>query len=217
MTETIMFMDFLKCFVAAFGMVFLMELGDKTQLIIIVLSTRNYKPKMLALGAVTGFLVIVAIGGLIASLLSEFIPLNLISLISGIVFIILGAYQGISMLVTYIKERKNKSCEDELEIEIEDKKFLKKSKNSFLVGLLAILSMEIGDKTQIVTIMLASTSSSYFGSLTGSWFALSSLAIIGAFAGSWISKKIPKKIMDIAASTLFVVIGIVIVITSLPL
>ncbi len=213
-----MIVDFFQCFFAAFGLVFLMELGDKTQLVIIVLSTRNFKPKWLALGAVTGFLVIVAIGGVIASLLSEFIPLNVISLISGIGFIVLGAYQGTSMLITYVKERKKKYCEDGEEmVEIEDKKFIKKSKNSFLVGLLAILSMEIGDKTQIATIMLASTASSYLGSLTGSWLALSSLAIIGAFAGSWISKKIPKKVMDIIAVILFVIIGIIIVITSFPL
>jgi putative Ca2+/H+ antiporter (TMEM165/GDT1 family) len=210
--------EFFKCFFAAFGVVFLMELGDKTQLVIIILSTRDFKPKMLALGAVTGFLIIVAIGGLIASLLSELIPLNIISLISGIGFIILGSYQGISLLVTYLNEKKNKYCIDGEEIvEIQEKKFLKNSKNSFLVGFLAILSMEIGDKTQIATIMLASAATSYYGSLLGSWFALSSLAIIGAFAGAWISKKIPKKIMDIAASILFIGIGTVIIITSFPL
>ena len=213
-----MVVEFFRCLFAAFGVVFLMELGDKTQLVIIILSTRNFKPKMLALGAVIGFLVIVAIGGLIASLLSEFIPLNLISLISGIGFILLGAYQGISMLITHIKERKDKYCEQEDEMAvIEDKKFLKQTKNSFIVGFLAILSMEIGDKTQIATIMLASTAPSYFGSLTGSWLALSSLAIIGAFAGSWISKRIPKKLMDITAAILFIGIGIVIVVTSFPL
>ena len=89
--------------------------------------------------------------------------------------------------------------------------------NSFLVGFLAILSMEIGDKTQIATIMLASTAPSYFGSLLGSWVALSSLAIVGVFAGAWISKKIPKKIMDIATFMLFIIIGIGIVVTCFPL
>ncbi len=62
-----MIIDFFTSLFAAFGLVFLMELGDKTQLVIIVLSTRKYKPKMLALGAVTGFLLIVTLGGLIAT------------------------------------------------------------------------------------------------------------------------------------------------------
>ena len=209
-----MIADFFKCFFAAFGMVFLMELGDKTQLIIIILRTRNFKPKMLALGAVTGFLVIVAIGGLIASLLTEIIPINLISLISGIGFILLGLYQGTSILISYLKK---KDAEEEGELDIDKNMLMSKTKSSFLVGFLAIVTMEIGDKTQVATIVLASAAPSYFGSLMGSWFALSSLAIVGAFAGSWISKKIPKKIMDISASILFIVIGIVIVITSFPL
>ncbi len=172
-----MIIDFFTSLFAAFGLVFLMEIGDKTQLVIIVLSTRKYRPKMLALGAVTGFLFIVTLGGLIATLLSEFIPLDLISLISGIGFIVLGLYQGISLLISYIKERKNKYCEEPVDtVHIEEKKILSKSKNSFLVGFLAIFTMELGDKTQIATIMLASTAKSYFGSLIGSWFALSSLA-----------------------------------------
>ncbi len=213
-----MLVNFIKCFFAAFGVVFLMELGDKTQLVIIVLSTRNYKPKLLALGAIAGFLVIVGIGGVIATVLSEFIPLNIISLISGIVFVILGIYQGISMTIEHIKQKRNGYCVENVDtVDIEKKKFIKKSTNSFLVGFLAILSMEIGDKTQIATIILASSATSYFGSLMGSWIALSSLAVIGAFAGSWISTKIPKKVMDIIASVLFFTIGMVIIVTSFPL
>jgi putative Ca2+/H+ antiporter (TMEM165/GDT1 family) len=198
-------LDLLIAFGIAFGFIFINELGDKTQIIILCLAAdKKYSPKKLALGAVSGFAVVVTLGGIIALLLSAFIQMEWISLASGCVFIVLGIVQ----IVKWFKEQKGKHEKDLACDETEAKKFEKRT-NSFLTGFLAIVSMELGDKTQVATILLASTSASFIGTLVGSWAALSVLAVIGALAGQGIAKKVPTHVMEILSSIVFVLIGVI--------
>ena len=199
---------FLTSLFIAYGIIFVAELGDKTQLIVLTLATKGFDKKMLSLGATVGFAVIVFLGGIIAMLLANYIDLNLLSLISGVIFLIIGSIQ----IIKIIKDRKKGVCETNIVSDNEIPKL--KSTNSFLIGLFSIVIMELGDKTQLMTIILASTSASIVGTLLGSWLALSSLAIIGAIAGEYLSKKLSKEKIDIIASALFVVIGILIIVLS---
>ncbi len=48
-------LNFLTALMIAFGFIFINEIGDKTQIIILCLATKaHYSPKKLALGAVSG-------------------------------------------------------------------------------------------------------------------------------------------------------------------
>lgn len=203
-----MVMEWLSAFFIAFGIVFIAELGDKTQLIILTLATKGYKTKWLAFGAVLGFGVIVFLGCIIALLISKYLDLKWISVASGIIFAVLGTFQ----LRKLILDRKKGIGEDPSDEKEEMPKM--QPNNSFLMGFVAIVTMELGDKTQLMTIMLAAQSVSVVGTLLGSWVALSSLAVFGAFAGEWLSKKISKEKVDWIAAILFLIIGIVIIITS---
>nr|MDO8117046.1 TMEM165/GDT1 family protein [Candidatus Sigynarchaeota archaeon] len=151
-----MIMSFFTAFFVAFGLIFIAELGDKTQLVILTLATRGYNVKLLAAGACSGFAIIVFLGGIIAVVLSAFFDLAWIAIASGIAFVIIGLVQ----LYQLWKARTSGGGEtgEEKEPEV-------KARNSFLVGIIAIISMELGDKTQLMTIMLAATSGSLFGTL----------------------------------------------------
>ena len=204
-------LTFLTALAIAFGFIFINELGDKTQIIILCLATKEqYSPKKLALGAVSGFAVVVTLGGIIALLLSTFIQMDWITLVSGCVFVALGAVQ----IVKWFKEQKGKH-ENDLTCDEEEAKRFEKTSSSFLSGFLAIVSMELGDKTQVATILLASTSASFIGTLVGSWAALSVLAVIGALAGQWIAKKVPTHVMEILSSIVFVVIGAIMLVGAI--
>ncbi|NMC05726.1 MAG: TMEM165/GDT1 family protein [Candidatus Lokiarchaeota archaeon] len=202
---------FITAVAIAFGFIFINELGDKTQIIILCLATRpQYSPKRLATGAVTGFAVVVTIGGLVALLLSTFVQMDWITLASGCVFIILGSIQ----IMKWIKERKESHGID-LACDAEGTRKFEKRSSSFLAGFLAIVSMELGDKTQVATILLASTSASFLGTLVGSWAALSVLAVIGALAGQWIARKVPTRVMEILSSIAFVLIGTIMLVGTI--
>ncbi len=175
---------FFSALFIAFGLIFIAELGDKTQLVVLTIATKGYNKASLSIGASLGFAIIVSLGGLIASIISAFIDLRWISFGSGILFVIIGAFQ----LITLIRQRKAGICEVTI---VSDGDLPKvKSKNALFIGLSSIVVMELGDKTQLMTIILASSSASLAGTLIGSWLALSSLAIIGAIAGEWLAKKL---------------------------
>ncbi|MBD3193600.1 MAG: hypothetical protein GF317_00990 [Candidatus Lokiarchaeota archaeon] len=203
-----MVVDFIITFLYAFSLIFIAELGDKTQLVMFYLSSKGYNSRLLILGGITGFLIILFLGGAIALILSNFINPNWISLISGLVFLILGSYQLIQLLRTARKTTVKQSDITNNNQENEDKV----DSNAFIIGFISIFSMELGDKTQLLTILLASASSNIIATLLGAWIALSLLAIIGVVAGSFISKKVPQKYLDYFTSILFIIIGLIVII-----
>ena len=88
-------------------------------------------------------------------------------------------------------------------------------KNAYLAGFFSIFIMELGDKTQILTITLTSTSSSPIEVWFGSFFALISLAWLGVFFGALIARKIPKFYLKLGSTIIFIIIGVVTLLTAL--
>ena len=73
-----------------FSMVALMELGDKTQLAVIALAAEYGSPLLVYAGVAMAFTAITGLGVLIGSRLLRLIPLRLVKLGSGVVFILFG-------------------------------------------------------------------------------------------------------------------------------
>jgi putative Ca2+/H+ antiporter (TMEM165/GDT1 family) len=67
---------------------------------------------------------------------------------------------------------------------------------------------ELGDKTQITTMMLASESKSKTAVFIGSASALICSSLLGVLAGTLINKYIPESIIKISSGTAFIIIGI---------
>jgi len=67
---------------------------------------------------------------------------------------------------------------------------------------------ELGDKTQLTTMMLSAESSSRIAVLIGSCLALVCSSILGVLLGAVINKYIPADFINTAASIAFIVIGI---------
>ena len=211
-------------FLTTFGILFLGELGDKTQLIVFNLSLEQEKPYKVGIGATIGFAVIVTLGVFIGAVITKFIPLSIINIVSGIVFIVVGLL-GIPGIKKIYNEKKNKNVNEETndfnKVEESDNNdnqrsiFSRLKKNAYLAGFFSIFIMELGDKTQILTITLASTSSSPIEVWLGSFFALISLAWLGVFFGALIARKIPKFYLKLGSTIIFIIIGVVTLLTAL--
>ena len=200
-----------------FSLLFLGELGDKTQLIVFNISLEHEKKYKVGVGATLGFALIVTLGVVLGTVITQFIPLTLISLISGIVFVLIGVIDARNIKPLYIEYKKkddlsenNNGLEEEL-----DSKFSKIRNNPYLAGFGFISLMELGDKTQILTITLASTYNLPVEVWIGSFLALISLAWIGVFAGALIARKVPKFHLKVISVAIFIIIGLVVIITSI--
>jgi len=78
-----------QAFWVAFGLVFLAELGDKTQLATLMLSARG-RPLPVFLGAAAALVVAALISALLGDALAHALPLRLLRIGAGAAFILLG-------------------------------------------------------------------------------------------------------------------------------
>ena len=211
-------------FFLTFGILFLGELGDKTQLIVFNLTLEHNKAYKVGIGATLGFAVIVTLGVFFGIIITTFIPLMIVAIISGIVFIIIGLLETRHLRKLYNERKELKSHKDgnlddvesdENISEVPPTKFAKLRKNPYVAGFAFIFIMELGDKTQILTIALASIYPYPFEVWLGAFLALVTLAWMGVFFGASIAKKIPKFHLKLISVIIFISIGIIIIVTSI--
>jgi len=79
-----------KIFFATFGVVFLAELGDKTQLAGLMLAAKSQRPILVFLGSVSAYAVVTLITVLIGGILAKFIKPEFIKYGAASLFIIIG-------------------------------------------------------------------------------------------------------------------------------
>ncbi|KKM83201.1 hypothetical protein LCGC14_1311820 [marine sediment metagenome] len=198
-----------------FGILFLGELGDKTQLIVFNLTLEHEKSYKVGIGATLGFALIVSLGVIIGTFIAQLVDLSIITLLSGILFLVIGLF-GLPKIKKYYHERQEKKVNNKIidnssgkkdSNEILTSKLSKLKSNAYFAGFLFIFIMELGDKTQLLTISLTSSFSSPLEVWIGSFLALITLAWMGVFLGAIIAKKVPKLYLALLSTTIFISIG----------
>lgn len=95
-------MDF-KLFMMSFVMLFLAELGDKTQLAVFTLVTQYQKPIPIFLGASLALVIVTLIGALFGNIVTKYIPTEYLKLAAGILFVGIGIFVLIEAIPQVIK------------------------------------------------------------------------------------------------------------------
>lgn len=179
----------------AFGLVFVAELGDKSQLMSLAFATR-YKPWIVLAGvsiaAATMQLVSVAVGGAIGASL----PADIINVASAMAFVAFGLWT-----------LRNDDDDDDVQI-------AKSNKNALVVITSMFFLSEIGDKTMLATVTLATREG-----IIGTWIG-STLGMIGANAlaiivGNAMGSRLPRTAIRIGSAVLFFVFALVLVIDAI--
>ena len=80
----------LTLLLTTFITVFLAEMGDKTQLTTITLSSSTNKPLAVFIGSATALILATLLGALAGNSIANLIPAFILKLLSGIVFLIIG-------------------------------------------------------------------------------------------------------------------------------
>lgn len=212
-------MDFATILIV-YGILFVGELGDKTQLIVFNLALEHAKFYKVGIGVTFGFAVLVTIGVFFGTVITKFIPVFIISIISGAIFIIIGIIGAFGLKKAYLEKNKIDDNNDEFNkgmLKNPNKtpsRLTKLRANPYLAGFLYIFLMELGDKTQLLTISLASIYNAPIEVWLGSFLALISVAWIGILLGGVIAKKVPKFYLKVLSTIIFIFVGLFVVITS---
>ncbi|OPY46902.1 MAG: hypothetical protein A4E47_00427 [Methanosaeta sp. PtaU1.Bin028] len=177
--------DFLVPFLA----IALAELGDKTQLSVLLLSTRTKKHLQLLLGVMTAFLMVDGFAILVGSWITTVVPLPVLKAVSGALFIIFG--------LLILRDR-----------DVEDGKEEEKAVgNPVFSGFLLIFLAEWGDKTQLASALFATEYRPWLV-LAGTMMALGLLSAAAIFLGRALLTRLDKRLISRLAGGLFLLMGI---------
>ncbi len=166
----------------------LAEMGDKTQLSILLLSSRTNEYARLLLGVMLAFLLADGFAILVGSWVNEVIPVHLVKVVSGLVFILFG----ILILKGESEEEETGSLS---------------AKGAFISGFSMIFLSEWGDKTQIASALFATEYDPRMVFL-GVMIALFALTVMAIFLGRYLSQRIDRKAITRAAGVVFLLIGL---------
>lgn len=80
----------LRVLLTTFGVIFLAEMGDKTQLAAMTMAAETKKPWAVFIGASVALAAVSALGVLVGAVLGNYVPLEWVKRIAAIAFIVIG-------------------------------------------------------------------------------------------------------------------------------
>ena len=166
----------------------LAEMGDKTQLSILLLSSRTQEYVRLLFGIMLAFLLADGFAILVGSWVTDVIPVHLVKLVSGLVFILFG--------IMILKGDQDDEVESDLS-----------AKRAFVSGFSMIFLSEWGDKTQIASALFATEYNPRMVFI-GVMSALFILSVMAIFLGKYLSSRIDRRVISRVAGVVFLLIGL---------
>jgi putative Ca2+/H+ antiporter (TMEM165/GDT1 family) len=181
---------FLVALVVSFGVIFVAELGDKSQLMALTFATR-FKPVPVLIGITiaTALVHLASVG--IGYGLGATLPTGWISLIAGLAFLAFGAWTLRGDVLT----------------EEERQKAERSTSSAILAVGVAFFLAELGDKTMLATITLA-TKYGWFGTWLGSTVGMVAADALAILVGRLLGRKLPEKTIRYGAAALFAISGL---------
>ncbi|HSD47710.1 MAG TPA: TMEM165/GDT1 family protein [Pyrinomonadaceae bacterium] len=80
----------LRVLITTFGIIFLAEMGDKTQLAAMTMAADTKKPWAVFLGATIALAAVSALGVLVGSVIGTYVPLEWVKRAAAVAFIVIG-------------------------------------------------------------------------------------------------------------------------------
>ena len=171
------------------------EMGDRTQLLSLVLAAKYRKPWPILAGVLLATLANHAMAGLVGVWFGELLTAP-----------VLDATVGVSMLAMALWTLRPDRVEDGAGI---------RGRGAFLATLIAFFIAEIGDKTQVATVALAAGYSSLAAVVAGTTAGMLAANVPVVFMGKAFAERLPMKAIHYGAAGLFVLLGCVFILRAL--
>jgi len=167
----------------------LAEMGDKTQLLALLLAARFKRPMPIILGILCATLANHAAAGLLGVWIRSALTPQTLRWLVAVAFFVVAAW-------TLVPDKVDESREEHSRYGV------------FVITLVAFFLAEIGDKTQIATVILATKYDSLPAVVGGTTLGMLIADVPAVFIGSAAAVRLPLRLIRIAAACLFAILGL---------
>ena len=185
----------MEAFLVTLGAVAVAEIGDRTQLLALMLAACYRKPWPILAGIVAATLVNHLAAGAVGILLADFLTPRVLDAVVAVSLLVMAGWTLIPD-----KEGGKPDCSN---------------RNVFLATLWIFFITEIGDKTQIVTTTLAAGYHNLFAVVAGSTLGLLAADAPVVFFGNAFAGRLPLQTIRYIAAAIFAVLGVIFAIRAL--
>lgn len=165
------------------------EIGDKTQLLALILAARFRKPWPIVAGILVATLLNHSLAGIVGELIRAALDPQLLRWLLGVSFLAIALWA--LKPDTFDDEPKRQS-----------------GAGVFMVTFVAFFLAEMGDKTQLATVALAAKYASLPAVVAGTTLGMLIADVPAVILGDKAAPKLPFKAIRIVAAALFAVIGV---------
>jgi putative Ca2+/H+ antiporter (TMEM165/GDT1 family) len=180
-----------EAFFVSSGVVALAEIGDKTQLLALLLAAKFRKPWPIVFGILVATVLNHSLAGAIGAWIATAIGPVWMRWILGSSFVAMAIW-------TLVPDKAEA-------LDAKPPRF-----GVFIATVTAFFLVEMGDKTQIATAALAANYSSLFAVVSGTTFGMMLADVPAVWLGDVVAHKLPLKLVRSIAATIFLVLGILV-------
>ena len=181
----------MEAFLVSTSIVALAEMGDKTQLLALVLAARFRKPWPIVLGIFVATLLNHALAGAAGAWVTTWLGPQVLRWVLGVSFIAMAVWM---MVPDKLEDGAARAAP---------------RWGVFGTTAVAFFLAEMGDKTQIATVMLAAQYNAYLWVVAGTTLGMMLANAPVVWLGDRITRLVPIRVVHIVSAVIFVVLGLV--------
>ena len=186
----------MTAFLVSFGVIFLAELGDKSQLMALTFATR-YRAVPVLIGITVATALVHLVSVVVGAVIGAALPTRALNVLAGLAFLAFGAWTL----------RGDRLDEDE------ERKAEQATGNVVLAVGGAFFLAELGDKTMIATITLA-TREGLVGTWLGSTVGMVAADGLAIAVGRLLGTRLPERAVRIGAAVAFFAFGVALLVEA---
>lgn len=194
---------------SAFGLVFLAELGDKTQLAVLTQTCKYRRPWAVFLGASAALVLVTALGAVGGQLLARLVPAFVIRIAAALGFVVMAVLLGREALqAANCPLPEGAACDAAAQAAMDGRPRLDMKAFGATFGLLFVA--EMGDKTQLAVFSLAGRQPAAWAVFAGGALALVAVTALGVIGGVGLCRLIPERVLRWVSAGVFLIMGVLI-------
>jgi len=171
------------------------EIGDKTQLLALILAARFKRPLPIILGIFTATIFNHALAGLVGEWVRTMLGPDTLRWILGVSFLLIAAW-------ALIPDK------------MEEGGDVHGGYGVFAVTCIAFFIAEMGDKTQLATVALAAKYASFMAVVAGTTFGMMLANVPAVMLGKIASPNFPFRVVRMVSAAIFAVLGVVVLLSN---